>query len=345
MIQWYAFKPADTLFFKGSTPMVMGENHSASFKFPPTAETICGAIRTTVLLQNNIPFHRYMEANFGETDDEKIIIRSIGMARDTLSGDSSPIPFQVTGPLLQMDQTIYLPAPCSWYIEKEDKEKRDEKGNPLPIPVYRSAAMNSPVIRSTSKESLFMAKGRIGELTGLGGRWISMDDFFSDKSERVVRTLSDFFSIESRTGIALHPNRKVRESHLYTFHHARLGERVKLLFGIHSDTRLPLLSHGIMKLGGEQRIGHYEALSDHPALSRLNRATAKADHLDRDGLYMGLSDIEMHDKAAKTLVATDKLHYLGGWDMAKGFHKPVKGYYPQGSVFTYPVSQNMVAMV
>ena len=59
IMEWYKFFPVDTLYFKGADPMVMGENHTASYIFPPPAHTISGALRTAVLLQNGVSIKDY----------------------------------------------------------------------------------------------------------------------------------------------------------------------------------------------------------------------------------------------------------------------------------------------
>ena len=63
MNNWYSFTPADTLFCKGAEPMNLGENHTATQLFPPPAQTIAGAVRTAILVQNEISFKDYAEGN------------------------------------------------------------------------------------------------------------------------------------------------------------------------------------------------------------------------------------------------------------------------------------------
>lgn len=305
MINWYALKPVDTLFFKGAMPMVMGENHTAEFRFPPPAHTIAGAVRSAVLRQNEIPFDLYC----GDGFDNSAIIASLGRA-----GEDPP--FTVMGPLMEMDGDVYIPAPFIWYMEKEDKAKDGA------VPVYRSRPVNASIIRTEHPERLYVARGRNGELTSMGGRWINLEDFFSGKDKMVVRETSFFYCPEPRTGIALDAHRRVRESHLYSFTHARLREDVRILFGIVSDLKLPMSESGMLYLGGEQRMGFYE-----PVEINIQRGAAAKE------LFMGLSDIRITNESESALIASGKIQYIGGWDMKRGFHKPALAHYPAGSVF------------
>jgi len=86
MSEWYRFEPQDTLFFRGAEPAVMGESHSASFNFPPPPQTMAGALRTAVLVQNDIGFRDYKN---GTCRAE--ILAAIGKA-----GEESP--FGILGP-------------------------------------------------------------------------------------------------------------------------------------------------------------------------------------------------------------------------------------------------------
>lgn len=316
MKTWIKIRPVDTFFFKGSTPMVMGENHTSEFIFPPHAATIEGAVRTTVLRQQNVDFEEYVQDSF---DDEEII-SVVGKA-----GQTSP--FDIIGPFFLKNDKYFIPAPYSWYMEKDDKMKEST------IPVYKSRPVESSIAVTSNQKKLFIAKGRKGELSSIGGNWIELDDLYSQKNKIRVKPLTDFFEREPRTGIALQRNRKVRESHLYTFNHARLQSDVELVFGINSKKQ-PLLSRsGIMQLGGEQRIGHYKTID-----LNFNDVSEAA------GFYMTLSTLPCKGIDKSMLVATDKIQYISGWDMKKGFHKPSRAFYPPGSVFTQKTDINQISI-
>ncbi|MBT4876210.1 MAG: hypothetical protein HON48_13510, partial [Desulfobacula sp.] len=311
---WYKIRPVDTFFFKGSTPMVMGENHTSEFIFPPPAGAIAGAVRTAVLRQQDIDFKTYTS----KTYDNAEIISALGKACD-------PPPFEILGPILSKAGNIYLPAPFSWYMEKNDTSKE------AAIPVYRGKPIESSFIKTSKGKSFYIARGRDGELLSMGGRWIKLNDFYSNGESIRVRPLADFFVGEPRTGIALENNRKVRESHLYTFNHIRFKKDVELVFGISHKGQLPFSPNGILQLGAEKRLGCYETIE-----------IDIYENQEGAGSYMSLSSLVCKDIDETSLIATGKIQYIGGWDMKKGFHKPSCEFYPAGSVFTKNLNDNQI---
>ena len=134
--------------------------------------------------------------------------------------------------------------------------------------------------------------------------------------------------MENRTGIALDSNRSVRAHHLYAFSHARLNKNVNLIFG--TDKDLPIFDNGVLKLGAEQRFGLYSKIPD----INFNNGNS--------GLFMSASQVEGTEQANESVVATGKIQYQGGWDMKKGFHKPMTGFFPPGSVFKDKLNDNFI---
>jgi len=310
-MNWYSFKPADTLFFRGAEPMNIGENHTATANFPPPACTLKGALRTSILKQNKIPIDQY----YGNNIDGELL-EIIGPA-DKKAG------FSIIGPLFELDKIIYVPAPYSWFFDKDD-EKKDK------IKIHKGASINSPLIK-TSLKKLFWTKGEKGELKTLGGKWISLSDLYSQNNiipRKEIKEIDVFYSVEQRTGIALDSNRSVRTHHLYSFSHARLNKNVNLIFGVDKD--LPISDKGVLKLGAEQRFGLYSKMPD----IVFNNSGS--------GLFMSISQAGGTEQANESIVATGKIQYLGGWDMKEGFHKPMTGFFPPGSVFNKKLNDNFI---
>jgi len=318
MIDWYKFEPADTLFFRGSEPMILGENHSATPIFPPTPNTIAGALRTTVLIQNGIDFKKYKADDF---NDDKII-SSIGKHND------KP-PFGVVGPLFSYENEIFIPAPYSWYMDSDFKKMlhKDLKATIKPI---KNFLLNSDLIK-TNREKLFWAKPENNELLSMGGYWISLDNFNKNSDELDLYNINYFADFEQRTGIALNDSRMVRDGHIYSFNHARLKEDCEIIFGV--NKKLPIDNEGILKLGAEQRFGRYKKLE-------LNMELPNSDC----DTYLSLSVLPKSDKANNSVIATGKILYFGGWDLAKGFHKPMIGYFPAGSIFDNKINENLIGI-
>ena len=309
-MHWYKFTPVDTLFFKGSSPMNLGENHTASHVFPPPAHTLSGALRTAALIQNKVSFDDY-----GKGNEPAEISEAIGKA-------GMPAPFNLIGPLFKLEEQIYVPAPYSWFMEKDSKEEK--------ISIIKGKPLKSRLLKSETNE-FFWAKGGSGNLVSLGGKWIKKEDLHSTSKTIEVKNGMDFFKNEPRTGIALERNRRVRRSHLYSFNHARLKEEVSLIFG--TDLNLPIEDQGVLKIGAEQRFGWYQKISDN--IMKLN---------DNGNLYATLSILEGDITANEALVATGKILYFGGWDLNKGFHKPMKGFFPAGTVFNQKINNNCITI-
>ncbi len=308
-MKWYSFEPADTLFFRGAQPMSMGIDHTASGNFPPPPQTITGALRTAVLKQNDISIDDY----YSSTGIQEDILDVVGKAGEEAN-------FCLLGPLFQIGKTVYMPAPYSWFIEKPQNGRGKAK-------VYKFERVNTYLLTASAGE-LYWVRGTESDLESMGGKWIPIDELQADKVS--WKESSEFFVEEPRTGIALERNRKVRKHHIYSFIHGRLKKCVRILFGVTRD--LPLENQGILKLGAEQRFGVYREIEP----LEFDSGTS--------GYYVSLSVVEGNPSATRSLIATGKPKYIGGWDLKKGFHKPMKGYYPAGSVFKQKLNENFIEL-
>lgn len=303
-MNWYEFKPTDTLFFKDASPMNKGEDHSAPSLFPPAAATIIGALRSAVLNQKGIAYKDYYAGKI-----DTAVLNAIGKA-----GEEAP--FSLAGPLLKKDESLFVPTPYTWFVDK-DKERS---------PVYVASFQSSPLIVMEKKKMLWV-KGENAELENIGGRWVAIDKL-NNPSLNDIKSSSCFYCDEIRTGIAMDVSRKVHEGHLYSFTHVRLQEDVSLVFG--TSTALPLNKQGVLSLGGEKRFGAYREIN----IPKIPK--------ERDGFFMTLTAVEAEESVQAALVAGGKLIYRGGWDLYKKFHKPMKTYYPAGSVFDKKISDNCI---
>ena len=288
--------------------MNIGENHTATANFPPPARTLEGALRTTILKQNKISIDKYYDNSI-----DGGLLGIIGPA-DKKAG------FSIIGPLFRLNDTLFVPAPYSWFFDKDDGEK--EK-----VTIYKSHLINSRLIK-TSLKNLFWVKGKKGELETLGGKWVSISDLFAQSNSVIKKEINAFYAVEQRTGIALDSNRSVRAHHLYSFSHARLNKNVNIIFGVDKD--LPISDNGILNLGAEQRFGLYSRIPD------INF------NMGNSGLFMSISQTAGTEQANELVVATGKIQYQGGWDMKKGFHKPMTGFFPPGSVFNDKLNDNFM---
>ncbi|MCG2740707.1 MAG: hypothetical protein L6300_10800, partial [Syntrophaceae bacterium] len=277
--------------------------------------TIAGALRTATLVQKDIAFADY---NQGDCDSD--VIKVIGK-----SGEDCP--FGILGPFFLFEARVWVPCPFIWFSEKTEEKKLKSR--------FRKIIVASPVknslVKTESGEKLFWAKG--SNLETLGGGWVCHDELCTATGGKTIRTSGDFFVSENHTGIALDvkdKRRTAREGHLYSFVHARLCEGVKLVFGV--NRKLPLSDSGVLKLGAEQRFGEYKKMGD------------MAVQEGKSGLFMTLSILAGNEEASHHCIATGRISYLGGWDLHKGFHKPMKGYFPAGSVFDKKINDYCIKL-
>lgn len=357
-MKWYLIEPIDTLFFRTAEPMDIGESHDAKNIFPPTTQTIIGAFRTLALLQNNISFKDYYEGNVKQE-----ILDKIGTW-------DNEYPFEVVGPFFKLKDKYFVPSPYCWYKNEEESNKNEENNDKVESKAYKISNGNEnlkdiniilpKIINKNDYNFIEMQNEKVlwvnkKDVENIGGKYyVLLDDFINcnkkiteihDKNENIsekkdltfsIKILSnkDIFEIENRTGIALEKDsRKARESHIYFFPHIRFKKDVWLVVGLSSD--LPISNEGIIEIGAEKRKAYYKEISEFSNLwENINKIKSE--------FFMSLSNIEGGENVDNYLISTGKIKYLGGWDLKKGFHKPLKGYYPQGSIFSKKISQSFI---
>ena len=321
MTDWYSLRPIDTLFFRGAEPMNRGEQHVTSSHFPPQTSTLEGAVRTTYLIQKGISFKDY---NMGIVDTS--IIDEIG------ASDRAPN-FYIIGPLVSKNEFLFIPAPYSWYTDDPEIKKIEDRDNQsVKLKIRKGEVLDDAQGLIFSEYPLLWVKKPESEMKSLGGYWIKLNDLYKNKSEKCeVFSTSYFITNELHTGIALTKSRIVHKGHLYTFNHTRLHEDVLLCFGI--EPSISLEPEGIMKIGAEQRFGMYKKIEN------INIPVGK-----NGSKYSALSRVAGTEQVNNAVIATGKIQYIGGYDLARGFHKPMRGYFPAGTVFNKKVIHNCIAL-
>jgi CRISPR-associated protein Cmr3 len=316
MSVWYEFKPVDTLFFKGAETFDKGSDHVSSAVFPPAPETLKGAIRTTYLVQNGISFKAY---NADEFDDETVIT-AIG------KHDGEPS-WNIIGPLIKKREKIYVPAPYSWFVDKKEFNKCNKKE----FTIQKAKNIKNSLIER--EKNVLWVKTSNSELENAGGNWVSLKTFY--ESEKELLKPYEVYEIEPRTGIGLcKESGTVIEGHLYSAKHIRLLQDVSLVFGITIDNNF--LEDGIMHLGGERKFG-----TIHTIQVDIDK------YFNNGNQYVALTPIntkQIDKKLQDDIIATGRINYFGGWSLAKGFHKPLAGYYPAGTVLKKKIASNLLPM-
>jgi len=323
-ITWYTYKPIDTILVRGAED----DSFSNTAIFPPPAQTIAGAVRTAFLREHEINISEYLNQNA-----EKEIYNTIGKP-----GNQSP--FSTVGPLFEKDGSVFVPVPSSWFYEKRETEDSDKDTFAIDAKTI-IRARKIPKIDLENKRIYSSKPIRVwpekleNSIEPLSGFFINVNDLNLIKTkENITFYKSGFFYYkEERVGVALYDNRSTREGKLYGFSHFRLNNQVRLLFGLTQDNILS--DKGYLKIGAEQRFGLYELFNN----EQLNKK-----YEEKNGVsYLALSYIPCSQENQQKVLAFDRIAYFGGWDMAKGFHKPMQAYYPPGSVFAEYI-ENTIAI-
>ncbi len=321
-IKWYKIEPIDTLFFKTAEPMDIGETHSANLIFPPTPNTIRGAFRTLVLKENKISIKDY----YSNKIDEKIL--------NTIGSSEEETPFEIIGPFFLKDGKFYIPTPYLWYKSKIKTAEDDNLKDDILIP-KKIELKNIKYISSEINDNLLWVEDE--NIKSLGGNYIDIETFKklntidkSKNSKYELKSIEYFVEQENRIGIARDSKaRIVRESHIYSFPHIRLKKYTSLIIGLTKN--LQIEKNGIIELGAEKRKAYYSEIIDF-AKEWEDLTKIKGEY------FMSLTIVEGNEIANRNIISTGKIQYIGGWNLKKRFHKPLKGYYPQGTVFSQNIN-------
>ena len=333
--QWIEINPLDTLFFRGSEPMVAGQSHEVQTVFPPMPSTIMGALRTAILAQRGVDLATFLRHK-GDGP---------AVANLPLLGTVESPGFSVAGPLIEAeivgDKTeTFLPVPAHWFGET------GEGGDEIRVCAAKICLKEAATLglAGGSPSPLLIESPPTTVLKNLHGFWANNEAFAAvAKGVCLLAVVDDLkklgagkpfllrpaalFDREPRTGIALDFGaRRVRKGHLYASTHVRLSLGVRLIVGL-SVELIPshLDTDGLLQLGGEQRLVRYFLRQEKVSLP--TSAT---------GWAMALSPVEFDTLRQVGLLdrprASGPLLRLAGWDMKTSFHKPTMAYLPMGSV-------------
>ncbi len=324
-MKWYEFYPSDTLFLRGAEPMVGGTSYETAQLFPPPVSVISGAIRTAVLAQKNISISRYQKG-----DPVKEVIGKYG----------EKAPFNVIGPLLRYKSEYFIPAPFTWFVEllpEGGNGKTAEQRNTVHI--LETEPLDPSIAGKLGLKSSSRLTGWVKhrhEIKSVGGEWVSLKEMMKGKKTfengrtifRADNDKSRIFLREERVGIAMDYQRRVEEGRIYMARHIRLKQDTSLIWGVDMDCGLD--PEGVLSLGGEQRFGKY------------NEIKKDFSFPESGSRCLALSPVAVNEVSATALIASGKIIYRGGWDLAKQFHKDMRGYYPAGAVFMSNVDHSCI---
>lgn len=335
---WLEIEPVDTLFFRGAESMEAGENHEVDTMFPPMPATITGAIRTAILRQQRIAPAAYL----AKPDSF--------LQKYPLLGSPREPGFTLLGPLFMIGRDILLPAPAHWFADlpASSEMKWDEK---YPVQTAKPLPAETLGLAGSVDRPFWVHNPSGSDMKSLAGYWATKETFSALKGDKAgvifcnspdrlqpgsaaIMPSSAFFVREERVGIALTPQRTALEGHLYSTVHIRLRDGVRIVAGINSSHEITLDTEGVLQLGGEQRLCRYSFLPE-----------VKLPENAGSSMLFAMSPLEMSrlpPELAESPRASGKLLRVGGWDMEKGFHKPMSAWLPAGTViFAKRVTNNL----
>lgn len=240
---------------------------------------------------------------------------------------------------------LYLPAPLDLVAE------RPKRGHTAAIGRKTVIKKSPPFVSNLDYESCPFSVG-IEKAESVNDYYLTHTGFSAylvcSETEFDIYHKSTFFEIEYKTGIKMNPlTKSVEEGNLYRVGMRRLKKNYALacdLEGVPS-----LRPEGSLKLGGEGKVVRYERVS----LRLSENREAVLERIRETGLlkiYFGTPVLFKNGWIPDEDVTKGPNHRLrlltastgnpvcvGGWDMAKGGHKPMLRAVPAGSVYYFGI--------
>jgi len=333
----YSAIPNDTLFFRGGEPMEIGESHFQTSIFPPSPETLIGAIRTLIIVRNsNGDFEGYKTHKY----KEHLWYKEIGF-------ETLPDTFSFIGPFLMKDNKLLLSPPSNLFTTIDKNKFTIAAPRYFEGVKHFSSLKNIMWIDKHDDVDSSEWKPVEGHITIEGMKKYLKGSIDSiDYDSDFIQT-TDIFEDEQRTGIALEQGlRTVRLGHLYMTCHKRFKEDAGMIFFLNGVSSFP--NSDIIQLGGENRTVIYEKVDDidMPSFKRNVDFLVTTMPFKVNKVINGIPIPEFLDddfnvvlpggvKSKLMSYAVNRPLFFGGWDMARNKSKNMIQYLPAGSVFYF----------
>lgn len=320
MTQWIFIEQNDVWMFRDNKPFTAASDFVARSIFPPTPQTVQGAIRTTYLTQQGINLQEFMR---GKLDDPVVGTPSkLGSLR-------------IQGPYVarRVNGKLELLYPMPMDVLKRKNEKMGQDEVTVLKPISKTAFVtNAPFTGWRALEGGGEGfKEARGFLTQQG-----MVEYLKGEApaiKHIVKT-EDLYAYEDRVGLALDQGRRAnRQGHFYRAQFVRMRADAGLLVGLDGGE---LAKTGVIHIGGEARTGCYETV-DVPPLPIRKEGNLKVVLLAPawfEDVYA--TDWSPFVGGGKLVsVVLGKPQPISGWDVARNQPKPLRNFIPMGSVFYF----------
>jgi len=342
-------RPIDVLFFRDSKPFGRGFEHFTKSIFPPSPQTLYGALRTKALEDLGCNYKEYENGKLEltkEKDSEKVkmVEKEVGFP-DRIGS------FSLKGPLLlRNNATIYLKLPA-------DIKKVDEKYEVLKpfdwvssnVETDLDIIANYPHIQTESP--LEDVEGYISLQT--------FNDYALGGEVKEVVSPEMVYSYEIRTGIGTEAEHNTaKEGQLYTVGFVRMNSGWSFYAEIENLSFL--LGSGLIKFGGANRVCEYKSLDDNPLKHYKMDEIKKSIEENKRFKIVFLTPAEfkngwISDRFDKNLelqmeglkiklisACLSRAEVISGWDLANKRPKPLRKLVPAGSVYYFELIEGDV---
>lgn len=332
------FRALDTLFFREGNPFHAGEGGfgtGVSGRFPPSINTLQGAIRTTLA---------YGQGWRPEKQDCWPV--ELGTEKDLGR-------LKLAGPYLQWNNEVLFPAPLLLLRQKETGVftrltpgtepvncDLEEQGVYLPVPQERLAGAKIMDNCRLSCEGM--------ERVLAGG--------LPKASE--VKEQGELWQEEYRVGIEINrASRTAKDGQLYSITHVRPKPEVSLtveVSGVPTDWHPQLPT--VIRLGGEGRTAELRVTNPEPLLPTMPELVAENGMvrfvviLITPGKYAQQTQEVIRQGPPNVpgsclSACIGKLQQAGGWDLLNGRPKPLEPLIPAGALWFFEASAERLAEI
>ena len=332
------FSAFDTLFFREARPMESVGAKPLEGRFPPTARTVAGALRSVIGEAMGVDWQAYRSGAVNQQ-----AVRDIIGAADV--DGIGALDLRGAFPMIG-DERLY-PVPLH-LLGKENHYVSLQKGNLVTCDLGKVYLPEKPS-SAAKDEKLQGAKP-------LDNCWLTGADLLrvlaGGEPEKVIKQ-DALFKAESRLGIALkNQERSAEDGKLYQTVHARVSDDVSIgvdVIGVPDTLKLD----SVLRLGGEGRFAYVTAVEAQalPVADKVDEAQGLLIMLctaaDFSGNWMPSGFMPVVDKDEVTVWQGEiagvsltiecsvlgKSQREGGWDMQKHQSRPAVSLVPAGSVY------------
>ncbi|GCF11709.1 type III-B CRISPR module-associated protein Cmr3 [Dictyobacter arantiisoli] len=364
-------EPVDPLLFRTGRPFQAGEDNFAETLFPPTPETLQGALRSALAVQwgetRKQPL-RDLNQIFQDRDLKRIIgiFNDYGMLRIT------GITLGRRDPQTRRVERLF-PAPAHLehgIFATSDGQKSRQIVRLRPEPMEAMDMTNLPpgcVPLLPDQRGLQMvekSEAFTEWLTPRGLETILQNDSFQDGDATCMVSTRHIYTVESRLGIGMNNDTNTtKEGYLYQMQMVRMhqdyGFVVDIEFGEEGNgtspqpvseqrsekvSALSFLKQGWMTLGGEQRAAHFEILASEECVSEpamKNRHMGNFLYFATPAYFSSgwISDAAGMFPIRPIAAAIPRYESIGGWKLmpggSGGQNKAMRRCIPAGSVYFF----------